>query len=86
MAIHMVDRRATNSDRLETSWEASLASPTNGDPRRRPSKIWSRARQISLKVLGRFPCVIHAIDRWATDSNRLETSWEASLGHRDHFI
>ncbi|KAF7821488.1 uncharacterized protein G2W53_026943 [Senna tora] len=88
-AIHVVDRRATDSYRLETSWEASLcyrdhfisdyareilhrkkvdpwvidfrASPTYGDPRRRPSKICPRASQIALKLLGRFPCVIGCI-------------------------
>ncbi|KAF7821465.1 uncharacterized protein G2W53_026920 [Senna tora] len=29
---------------------------------------------------------IHVVDRRATDSDRLETSWEASLCRRDHLI
>ncbi|KAF7821641.1 uncharacterized protein G2W53_027096 [Senna tora] len=37
------------------------ALPTDGDPRRRPLKIWPRASQIALKLLARFPCVISFI-------------------------
>ncbi|KAF7807827.1 Tar1p [Senna tora] len=76
----MVDRQATDSDRLETSWKASLCQrdhfdsayaretlprkkvdpwvidfgwrATDGDPSRRPSKIWQRASRIALKLLG----------------------------------
>ncbi|KAF7821671.1 uncharacterized protein G2W53_027126 [Senna tora] len=84
--MHVVDRRATHSNRHETSWEASLwnrdhfdsayareilhrkevdlwvinflASSSEDDPRRRPSKIWSRPSRIALKLLGRIPYVI----------------------------
>ncbi|KAF7800875.1 Regulator of rDNA transcription protein 15 [Senna tora] len=55
-----------------------------------------RPTRMALKLLRRLPCVIgiiltrhmhaiHAVDRRATTSDGLETSWEASLCHRDHF-
>ncbi|KAF7821644.1 uncharacterized protein G2W53_027099 [Senna tora] len=161
-AIHVVDRRPINPDRLETSSEDSLchsdhfiwayhmhlrfciekklthdsllldgrrstlstarrptriamkllgtlpsviASPTDDDPRCRPSKSLLRGSRIALKFLWshRFDpayareilhskkvdprlidfewTAMHVVHRRATDSDRLETSWEPCLFH-----
>ncbi|KAF7801129.1 hypothetical protein G2W53_045264 [Senna tora] len=122
-AIPVVDHRATDSDGLETSWEASLCHRdhfdsayareilprkklTHGDqfdsayaPEILPRKKLthglhfdpSHAREILPRkkvdpwVIDFGWTAIHAVDHRATDSDGLETSWEASLCHRDHF-
>ncbi|KAF7800408.1 uncharacterized protein G2W53_039929 [Senna tora] len=82
-AIHVVDRRATDSDGLETSREASLCHRLHFDP--------SHAREILPRkkvdpwVIDFGWTAIHVVDHRATDSDGLETSWEASLCHRLHF-
>ncbi|KAF7800370.1 uncharacterized protein G2W53_045249 [Senna tora] len=107
-AIHAVDRRATDSDGLETSWEASLCHRDQFDSAYAPEILprkkvdpWvidfglhfdpSHAREILPRkkvdpwVIDFGWTAIHAVDHRATDSDGLETSWEASLCHRDHF-
>ncbi|KAF7807837.1 Protein TAR1 [Senna tora] len=105
-AIHVVDRRATDSDGLETSWERSKSSSLE-DFAARKSDCLETSWKVSLchrlhfdpayapDILPRKKVdprlidfgwtAIHVVDRRATDSDGLETSWEASSCHRDHF-
>ncbi|KAF7801096.1 uncharacterized protein G2W53_045202 [Senna tora] len=82
-AIPVVDHRATDSDGLETSWEASLCHRDHFDSAY-AREILPR-KKVDPWVIDFGWTAIHAVDRRATDSDGLETSWEASLCHRDQF-
>ncbi|KAF7807792.1 uncharacterized protein G2W53_039953 [Senna tora] len=83
MAIHVVDHRETDSDGLETFREASLCHRDHFDSAY-AREILPR-KKVDPWVIDFGWTTIHVVDHRATDSDGLETSWEASLCHRLHF-